>query len=61
MEWPADQIERRPIASLAPYKFNPRLHSPEQIKQLTGSRSLVVSSESEDRRALCANSVATRD
>jgi hypothetical protein len=35
--WPADKIERRPIASLKPYLANARLHSPEQIEQLANS------------------------
>lgn len=32
--WPADRVERRPLATLAPYARNPRAHSPEQIRQL---------------------------
>lgn len=35
--WPADSVERRPIASLVPYANNPRLHSPEQVAQLEAS------------------------
>lgn len=35
--WPADKIERRPLASLKPYLANARLHSPEQIEQLANS------------------------
>lgn len=36
-EWPADQVERRPIASLVPYARNARLHSDAQIAQIAGS------------------------
>jgi ParB-like chromosome segregation protein Spo0J len=37
IEWPADQVERRPIASLVPYARNARLHSDAQIAQIAGS------------------------
>ena len=33
-EWPADHVERWPLARLIPYARNARTHSPEQIKQL---------------------------
>jgi hypothetical protein len=32
MDWPADKVERRPIAALLPYAQNPRTHSEAQIK-----------------------------
>ncbi len=35
--WPADAVERRPIASIVAYEKNARLHSPEQIKQIAAS------------------------
>lgn len=35
--WPADAVERRPVASLAPYARNARTHSPAQIEQLVAS------------------------
>jgi hypothetical protein len=35
--WPADQIERRSLASLIPYARNARKHSPRQIAELAGS------------------------
>lgn len=35
--WPADAVERRPVASLAPYARNARTHSPEQVEQLATS------------------------
>jgi len=35
--WPADKVERRPIASLVAYAKNARTHSPEQIKALAAS------------------------
>lgn len=35
--WPADQVERRPIAALVPYARNARTHSDEQIEQLAAS------------------------
>ena len=35
--WPADQVERRPVAGLVPYANNARTHSPEQIVQIAAS------------------------
>jgi hypothetical protein len=35
--WPADQVERRPIAALTPYARNARTHSEAQIEQLASS------------------------
>jgi hypothetical protein len=35
--WPADKVERRPLASLIPYARNARLHSPAQISQIAAS------------------------
>jgi len=35
--WPADAVERRPVASLVAYVGNARTHSPEQVEQLTSS------------------------
>lgn len=35
--WPADQVERRPIASLIPYARNARTHSKGQIAQIAAS------------------------
>ncbi len=35
--WPADAVERRPIASIIAYEKNARLHLPEQIKQIADS------------------------
>ena len=35
--WPADRVERRPLASLVPYARNARTHSPEQVAQLAAS------------------------
>jgi hypothetical protein len=32
-QWPADKVERRPVAELVPYARNARTHSPEQISQ----------------------------
>ena len=37
MQWPADAVERRPLAALAPSARNARTHSAEQIAQLTAS------------------------
>ena len=37
MDWPADAVERRSIASLVPYARNARTHSDEQIAQLMAS------------------------
>lgn len=36
-DWPALDVQLVPIAELIPYCRNPRLHSPEQIRQLAGS------------------------
>jgi ParB-like chromosome segregation protein Spo0J len=36
-EWPADRVERRPVATLIPYARNARTHSDEQIEQLAAS------------------------
>ena len=35
--WPADRVERRPVASLVPYARNARTHSPRQVEQLADS------------------------
>jgi ParB-like chromosome segregation protein Spo0J len=35
--WPADAVERRPIATLLPYARNARTHSEDQVKQLASS------------------------
>lgn len=35
--WPADHVERRPVASLVPYARNPRTHSEEQVGQIAAS------------------------
>lgn len=35
--WPADKVERRPIAELIAYARNARTHSPEQVDQLAAS------------------------
>jgi DNA modification methylase len=35
--WPADKVERRPVAALIPYARNARIHSPEQISQIASS------------------------
>jgi DNA modification methylase len=35
--WPADQVERRPVADLLPYARNARTHSDEQVAQLAAS------------------------
>src|SRR3954462_3093478 len=35
--WPADSVERRPVASLVPYARNARTHSDEQVAQIAGS------------------------
>ncbi|MFZ4746783.1 MAG: hypothetical protein ACOYLK_07800 [Sphingomonas sp.] len=36
-KWPADQVERRPVASLTPYLRNARTHSDEQVAQIAAS------------------------
>jgi ParB-like nuclease domain len=35
--WPADQVERWPLAKLIPYARNARTHSDDQIKQIAAS------------------------
>jgi hypothetical protein len=35
--WPADHVERRPLASLLPYARNARLHSDAQVAQIAAS------------------------
>ena len=35
--WPADSVERRPLASLIPYARNARTHSDEQVAQIAAS------------------------
>lgn len=35
--WPADAVERRPVASLVPYARNARTHTPEQVAQIAAS------------------------
>lgn len=37
LAWPADSVERRPIASLVPYARNARTHSDEQVAQIAAS------------------------
>jgi hypothetical protein len=37
VQWPADQVERCPLAKLIPYARNARTHSGEQIKQIAAS------------------------
>jgi ParB-like chromosome segregation protein Spo0J len=37
MDWPADAVERRPVASLVPYARNARTHSEAQIGQIAAS------------------------
>src|ERR1700710_2703736 len=36
-QWPAEHVERRPIASLVPYARNARTHSDAQVAQLAAS------------------------
>ena len=36
-QWPADAVERRPLADLVPYARNARTHSEDQIEQLAAS------------------------
>jgi DNA modification methylase len=36
-KWPADRVERRPVASLVPYARNARTHSDEQVAQIAAS------------------------
>src|SRR5215207_6109356 len=35
--WPADQVERRPVAALVPYASNARTHSDAQVAQIAAS------------------------
>src|SRR4051794_39415061 len=35
--WPADAVERRPVAALVPYARNARTHSPAQVAQIAAS------------------------
>jgi DNA modification methylase len=35
--WPADSVERRPLASLSPYAHNARTHSDAQVEQIAAS------------------------
>lgn len=35
--WPADSVERRPVADLTPYARNARKHSPKQVDQIVAS------------------------
>jgi len=37
VSWPADHVERWPLARLIPYARNARTHTPEQIKQVAAS------------------------
>src|SRR4029077_12042689 len=37
LPWPADKVERQPIAALVPYARNSRTHSPEQVAQIAAS------------------------
>jgi DNA modification methylase len=37
VQWPADAVERRSVASLIPYAKNSRTHSPAQIDQIVAS------------------------
>lgn len=37
MEWPADRVERWPLARLVPYARNARTHSPAQVGQIAAS------------------------
>jgi ParB-like chromosome segregation protein Spo0J len=37
IEWPADQVERRPLDALIPYARNARTHSDAQIAQIAAS------------------------
>src|SRR5215207_7067962 len=36
-QWPADQVERRPVAALVPYARNARTHTDEQVAQIAAS------------------------
>ncbi len=35
--WPADAVERRPVASLLPYARNARTHSADQVAQIAAA------------------------
>ena len=35
--WPADRVERRPVAELVPYARNARTHSPTQIAKIAAA------------------------
>lgn len=37
LAWPADRVERRAVAELAPYARNARMHSPAQIAKIAAS------------------------
>jgi ParB-like chromosome segregation protein Spo0J len=37
MNWPADRVERRAVASLVPYARNARTHAPAQVDQIAAS------------------------
>jgi len=37
VQWPADQIERKPISDLIPYARNPRTHTEHQVDQIAAS------------------------
>jgi ParB-like chromosome segregation protein Spo0J len=37
MDWPADKVNRRPVADLVPYARNARTHSDEQVAQIAAS------------------------
>jgi ParB-like chromosome segregation protein Spo0J len=37
MQWPADQVERRPLAALIPSARNARTHSDAQVAQIAAS------------------------
>lgn len=37
LNWPADSVERRPVASLVPYARNARTHSDEQVARIMAS------------------------
>ena len=37
IEWPADQVQRRPVSKLVPYARNARTHSDEQVAQIAAS------------------------
>ena len=35
--WPADSVEKRPVAALVPYARNARTHSEDQVAQIAAS------------------------